>query len=92
MILSYSWSTSSPNSVHGNAMASLSIVSVGPLDTYMHPNSTVWGPVGAEVLAPEERWEGNGMRLTLSSKLQLPVFALWLSWQGTIWQRQAPQK
>ena len=67
MVLSYSWSTSSPNPGHGNAMASLSLVPVGPLDTYAHPLSTVWGPVGAEALAPEERWEGDGMRLTLSS-------------------------
>lgn len=68
----------------------LSITSVGPLDTHMHPISTVWGPVGAEALAPEGRWEEDGMRLTLSLMLQLPAFALWLSRQGTIWQREAP--
>lgn len=73
-------------------MASLSLVPVGPLDTYAHPLSTVWGPVGAEALAPEERWEGDGMRLTLSSKLQLPALTLWLAWQGITWQREAPQK
>lgn len=57
-------------------MASLSLVSVVPLDTYTHPISTDWGPVGAEALAPEESGEGDGMRLTLSLKLQLPAFAL----------------
>lgn len=76
MVLSYSWSTSSPNPGHENAMASLSLVSVGPLDTYAHPISTVWGPVGTEALAPEERWEVDGMRLTLSWKLQLPALDL----------------